>query len=184
MTSMAAKVPTLTGTRCELRELRVEDAASLAANANNDAVWRNLFEGFPRPYTLGEAQSWCNPDTRPAAAGWVWGIAQNDAVIGCVGLRPDSGWLRCNAEVGYWVGEAHWRQGITSEALALVTDWAWAQRPEITRIYAPIFSWNIGSQRVAAKCGYTLEAQLPQSAIKDGQVIDRVQYAAYRTLKV
>ena len=184
MTSTAASVPTLNGGRCVLRELRVEDAASLAANANNDAVWRNLFDGFPKPYTLGEAQCWCNPCTRPAAAGLVWGIAQNDEVIGCVGLRPDAGWLRCNAEVGYWIGEAHWRKGITCEALALVTAWAWAELPEVTRIYAPIFSWNLGSQSVAAKCGYTLEAHLPQSAIKDGQVINRVQYAVYRKLKV
>ena len=180
MTSMATNVPTLTGTRCELRELRADDAASLAANANNDAVWRNLFDGFPRPYTLSEAQSWCNPCARPAAAGWVWGITQNDEVIGCVGLRPDAGWLRCNAEVGYWIGETHWRKGITSEALALVTSWTWAQLPEITRIYAPIFSWNQGSQRVATQCGYRLEGHLGQSAIKDGQVIDRVQYASYR----
>jgi [ribosomal protein S5]-alanine N-acetyltransferase len=173
-------LPTLTGTHCVLRELRLEDAPSLSHNANNDAVWRNLFEGFPRPYTLDDAQAWCNPSTRPASAGHVWGITRHGDVIGCIGLRPDSGWLRCNAEVGYWIGEAHWRLGITSEALGLVTAWAWAEMPELTRIYAPIFSWNEGSQRVAAKQGFVMEARLPQSAIKDGRVIDRVQYASYR----
>jgi [ribosomal protein S5]-alanine N-acetyltransferase len=175
-------LPTLVGKHCVLRELRVEDAPSLSKNADNDAVWRNLFDGFPRPYTLTDAQAWCNPSTRPAAVGHVWGITRSDKVIGCVGLRPDAGWLRCNAEVGYWIGEAHWRLGITSEALGLVTAWAWAELPELTRIYAPIFSWNDGSQAVAAKQGYVLEARLPQSAIKDGRVIDRVQYAAYRKM--
>jgi RimJ/RimL family protein N-acetyltransferase len=105
----------------------------------------------------------------------------DDQVVGCISLRPDAGWLRCNAEVGYWIGQAYWRRGITSEALALVTAWAWSHRPELMRLYAPIFAWNEGSQVVARKCGYFLEAQLRCSAIKDGRVIDRVQWAALRS---
>ena len=180
--------PTLEGERCVLRELRAEDAESLARHADNEAVWRNLFEGFPRPYTLADAQAWCDGTRRPAAFGFVWGIEVlggagheiGREVAGCIGLRPDAGWLRCNAELGYWLGEAHWRRGIMSEAAAQVTAWAWATLPEVTRLYAPIFAWNEGSQRVATKAGYALEANLPQSAIKAGKLIDRVQYAAYR----
>jgi RimJ/RimL family protein N-acetyltransferase len=72
------------------------------------------------------------------------------------------------------------RRGITSEALSLVTAWAWASLPEVTRLFAPIFAWNEGSQGVARKCGYVKEAELRRSAIKAGQVIDRVQWAAIR----
>ena len=187
--AVAQPVPTLEGERCVLRELRAEDAASLARHADNEAVWRNLFEGFPRPYTLADAQAWCDAMRRPASVGFVWGIevarqeggdGDGSEVAGCIGLRPDAGWLRCNAELGYWLGQAHWRRGLMSEAASLVTAWAWATLPEVTRIYAPIFAWNEGSQRVAMKAGYALEARLPQSAIKAGRVIDRVQYAAYR----
>ena len=177
-------VPTLQGARCVLRDLCAEDAPSLARHADNQAVWRNLFEGFPQPYTLADAQAWCDGARRPAAAGFVWGIQvvgeEGREVVGCISLRPDAGWLRCNAELGYWLGEAHWRRGIMSEAATLVTEWAWAAWPEVTRLYAPIFAWNEGSQRVAMKAGYALEANLPLSAIKAGRVIDRVQYAAYR----
>src|SRR6185437_14172574 len=81
----------------------------------------------------------------------------------------------------YWIGEAFWRRGIASDALRQVTEWAFAAVPEITRIHADIFSWNAGSQAVARKSGYVREATLPQSAIKDGQVIDRVVWATYRT---
>ena len=112
--------------------------------------------------------------------GYVWGIAVENQIVGCIAVRPDSGWLRCNAEVGYWIGQDFWRRGITSEALGLVTAWAWANLPEVTRLYAPIFSWNQGSQAVARKCGYFLEADLRHSAIKDGRVIDRVQWASLR----
>ena len=101
-------------------------------------------------------------------------------LIGCIGLVQAKGWLRCNAEIGYWIGEAHWRRGVTSDAVRQITDWAFAAVPEITRIHAGILAWNEGSQAVARKCGYVREALLPQSAIKDGVVIDRVVWATYR----
>jgi RimJ/RimL family protein N-acetyltransferase len=173
--------PTLQGSLCTLRALTLGDAPSLQRHADDEAVWRNLFEGFPRPYTLADAQAWCSTGSCAPAMGQVWGIAVDGQVVGCISLRPDAGWLRCNAEVGYWIGQAYWRRGITSQALALVTAWAWANRPELMRLYAPIFAWNDGSQAVARKCGYYLEAQLRCSAIKDGRVIDRVQWAALRS---
>ncbi|MDD5332436.1 MAG: GNAT family protein [Rhodoferax sp.] len=173
----ALDVPVLSGSRCVLRALTLADAASMRQHADDEAVWRNLFEGFPRPYTLADAQWWCG--ARPASLGYVWGVDVGGQVVGCISVRPEDGWLRCNAEVGYWIGQAHWRRGITSEALALVTFWAWATLPEVTRLYAPIFAWNEGSQAVARKCGYVKEADLRRSAIKDGRVIDRVQWAAF-----
>ena len=176
------RVPSLVGERCILRALGPDDAPSLQRHADNEAVWRNLFEGFPRPYTLVDAQGWCGEGCREPSMGYVWGIVVGDAVVGCVSVRPDKGWMRCNAEVGYWIGEPYWRRGATSEALALVTQWAWQNLLEVTRLYAPIFAWNEGSQAVARKCGYTKEADLPRSAIKAGRVIDRVQWAIYRPL--
>ena len=38
------------------------------------------------------------------------------------------------------------RRGITSEALAMVTRWAWRSMPELTRLYAPIYASNAASQ--------------------------------------
>jgi RimJ/RimL family protein N-acetyltransferase len=172
--------PTLTGTRCVLRPLVPSDAPSLQRHADDLAVTRNLFDGFPSPYTLAEAKGWCNPQTRPASFGYVWGVDVQGEVVGCVGVRPEDGWFRCNAEVGYWIGQAFWRRGIASEALGLVTPWVWQNLPEVTRLFAPIFSWNEGSQAVARKCGYFKEAELRRSAIKNGQVIDRVQWASIR----
>ncbi|MEI8029674.1 MAG: GNAT family N-acetyltransferase [Comamonadaceae bacterium] len=173
-------VPLLKGLNCVLRALTMEDSSSLQEHADDEAVWRNLFEGFPRPYTLADAQWWCSTGCRTPAMGYVWGIEVQGRIAGCISVRPESGWMRCNAEVGYWIGQAYWRRGITSEALSLVTAWAWASLPEVTRLFAPIFAWNEGSQGVARRCGYVKEAELRCSAIKAGQVIDRVQWAAIR----
>ncbi|MED5622463.1 GNAT family N-acetyltransferase [Ideonella sp. BN130291] len=171
-------VPTLAGQRCTLRELNAGDAPSLARHADDEAVWRNLFDGFPRPYTMADAVGWCAGGWRDA--GHVWGIAVQDEVIGCVGIRPDNGWLRCNAEAGWWIGQAFWRRGITSEAVALASAWALGALPELTRLYAPVFSWNEGSTAVARRCGYVQEGVMRRSAIKAGQVIDRALFARYR----
>ena len=173
-------LPTLAGTRCRLRELRLQDASDIAAHADDEGVWRNLFEGFPRPYTLAHAQAWCGDEHRQPQYGLVWAIDVGGMAVGCCSVRQDKGWMRCNAEVGYWIGRAFWRRGIASEALRLITHWAFATLPEVTRLYAPIFALNEGSQGVARACGYVLEARMPGSAIKDGQLIDRVQYATYR----
>jgi [ribosomal protein S5]-alanine N-acetyltransferase len=138
-----------------------------------------LFEGFPRPYTLADALAWCGEGAHAESMGYVWGIEIDSQVIGCVGVRPDAGWLRCNAEAGYWIGRAFWGRGIATEALGLALGWAQSNLNEITRYYAPVFSWNNGSQRVAQKNGFIKEALLPKSAIKAGKVIDRVVWAKY-----
>ena len=181
MSDARAPLPILQGERCLLRALVPEDAPALVTHANNPAVARNLFDAFPQPYTLAAATAWAGREANSGSFGRVWAIVVDGGLVGCIGLAQEKGWLRCNAEIGYWVGEAFWRRGITSDAVRQVTDWTFAAVPEITRIHAPIFSWNEGSQAVARRCGYVREAVLQQSAIKDGVVIDRVVWATYRT---
>jgi RimJ/RimL family protein N-acetyltransferase len=181
MSALAVPLPILQGERCLLRALVPEDAPALVAHADDPAVARNLFDGFPQPYTSKAATAWATHESQSGAFGWVWAITVDGALVGCIGLRQEGGWLRCNAEIGYWVGQAHWRRGLASDAVRQVTDWAFAAVPEITRIHAPIFAWNEGSQAVVRRCGFVREAVLKQSAIKDGVVIDRVLWATYRT---
>jgi RimJ/RimL family protein N-acetyltransferase len=181
MHDATSPLPVLQGERCLLRALVPEDAPALVSHADNPAVARNLFDGFPRPYDLAAATAWASHDANSGAFGRVWAVVVDGGLIGCIGLKQERGWLRCNAEIGYWIGEPFWRRGITSDAVRQVTDWAFAALPELTRIYAPVFSSNEGSQAVARKCGYVREGLLKQSAIKDGSVIDRVLWAAYRT---
>ena len=176
----APDVPTLQGQRCLLRALHTGDAASLQRHADNLAVSRNLFEGFPSPYTLDHALAWCDPQQRLASFGYVWGIEVDAQVVGCMGVRPHEGWLRCNAEVGYWLGQAYWGRGIAPEALRLATDWVWPNLPEITRLHADVFAWNSASAAVARKAGYFKESDMRRSAIKNGQVIDRMCWACLR----
>jgi ribosomal-protein-alanine N-acetyltransferase len=174
-------LPILQGERCLLRAVEPGDAASLMKHADNINVSRNMFDGFPSPYTEAAAAAWCGHEANSGTFGRVWAMVVDGALVGCIGVVQGSGGLRCNAEIGYWIGEACWRRGIGSDAVRQVTDWAFATNPEITRIFAGIFADNEGSQAVARHCGYVREGVLKQSAIKDGKVIDRVLWASYRT---
>ena len=76
-----------------------------------------------------------------------------------------TGWLRCNAEIGYWIGEAYWRRGITSDAVRQVTDWAFAAMPDAhAHARRHLRAATKASQAVVRKCGYVREGVLQQSA--------------------
>ena len=66
--------------------------------------------------TLAAAQGWCTDQHRLPAYGQVWAVDGADEAIGCASVRPDSGWLACIAEVGYWIGSARPPGGAASAA--------------------------------------------------------------------
>jgi RimJ/RimL family protein N-acetyltransferase len=51
------------------------------------------------------------------------------------------------------------------------------ERHGLTRMYARVADWNTPSVRVLEKSGYTFEARLRRSAVKEGRIIDQLQYA-------
>jgi len=158
------------------------DAPSLAEHADNLKVWRNMSDAFPHPYTVAVAEHWVRHGHLDFG-GDHWAIAFNDTAVGGCGIAPQSGHLRCNAEVGYWLAERHWGRGVATQALCALVARAFTD-PEITRVVAPIHADNAASMRVAEKAGMLRESVQPQSAIKAGRVIDCVVYARYREAQV
>ena len=65
-------------------------------------------------------------------------------------------------------------------ALVAATHWAFSAWP-LTRIFAVPFARNGASCRVLEKAGYVLEGRMHRSAIKQGEVLDQLLYAAYRS---
>ena len=161
-----------------LRAWREADAPALSKHADNVNVWRWMSDRFPHPYTLEIAEHW-------VARGHIdfggdnWAIAFNDEAVGGCGIHQEPAQFRCNAELGWWLAEAHWGRGITTRVADALVERAFAN-PEITRVYAPIHAGNMRSMRVAEKSGFRLEGVQPQSAIKDCRVVDRWVYGKYR----
>lgn len=167
-------------TRCTIRSWADTDADSLHRHANNRRVSSQLRDRFPYPYELHHARTfltWISQQASPT----VWAIEVDGEAAGGIGVELHSDVERVSAEVGYWLGEAHWGKGIATEALRAITAEAF-RRFEITRLYAVPFADHIASVRVLEKAGYVLEGRMRQSAIKDGKIRDQLLYATYRPL--
>lgn len=57
---------------------------------------------------------------------------------------------RFNAEVGYWISEKYWNQGIVSDALTEAIQYYFAHT-EVIRIFATVYEYNPASMRVLEK---------------------------------
>jgi ribosomal-protein-alanine N-acetyltransferase len=169
-------------TRCEVRSWRLSDIDSLAASANNRKIWMNLRDAFPFPYTPRDAREFIRA-VRQRAPETTFAIVVDERAVGSIGFVLHSDVERVSAEIGYWIAEPCWGRGIVTEALSAVTRYA-MESHGLTRIFAVPFAWNTPSCRVLEKAGYVLEGRLRQSAIKDGQLTDQLQYAFIATLPV
>jgi RimJ/RimL family protein N-acetyltransferase len=160
---------------CIIRSWRASDVGAIVTHANNRKIWLNLRDRFPFPYAKSDAQEYIrlarsmDPET-------FFAIEVEGQAAGSVGFVMQQDVERMSAEVGYWLGEAFWGRGIATDALRAVTNHA-IERHGFTRIFAVPFASNTASCRVLEKAGYVLEARLRRSAIKDGVVIDQLQYA-------
>jgi RimJ/RimL family protein N-acetyltransferase len=164
----------LTGRVCQVRGWHPADADSLTLHANNINVARQLRDRFPHPYSRADAVTFL----KSAAAALPTNLAVdvNGEAVGGIGFVRGSDVERFGAEIGYWLGESFWGRGIVTEALELVTVYAFEQF-NLLRLYALPFADNAGSIRVLEKAGYTREGLLRSSCVKYGQRRDQALYA-------
>lgn len=135
----------------QIRSFALDDAPSLACCANNPRVARNLHDTFPHSYTLSDAEAWIGyamgqgPECNFA-------IAASNGAIGGIGLRLQDDVHRRSGEIGYWLGEPFWGQGIATAALRAFTEFAFT-RFDLVRLYGYVYEGNPASARVMEKGG-------------------------------
>jgi [ribosomal protein S5]-alanine N-acetyltransferase len=165
-------------THAVIRSWHLRDIPSLVRHANNRRVWRNLRDRFPHPYTASDGDRWIRQATQMVPQTH-FAIATGDQAVGGIGLDLQVDVFRRSAEIGIWLGEAHWGRGIATEAVRALTNFAFTNL-DVCRVYAGVFEWNPASMRVLEKAGYSVEGRLRNSVTKDGQTIDRMLYAIVR----
>jgi len=161
----------------ELRDWQPGDAVSLAKYADNYEVAKNLRNIFPQPYYLEDAKAYINAcmnsdRTRQC----IKAIVVDNEAAGSIGftLQED---VHCkSAELGYWLGEPFWHQGIMSAAVKQICEYAFAEY-DLVRIYAEPFAHNTGSRKVLEKAGFKLEGIKQKSICKEGRIFDSCLYA-------
>jgi ribosomal-protein-alanine N-acetyltransferase len=167
------------GSQFTLRTWRAADAPSLQKHANNPKVVACLLDRFPTPYTLADAEFFINLNLHQDPV-TNFAIEINGEVAGVIGLDFRADVYSKSPLIGYWLSEQYWGRGIIPEAVKLVTDYGF-KNLDIICIMAFVFSTNPKSMRVLEKAGYTQQAVLKQSVIKNGKVLDEHVYVAYKT---
>lgn len=161
-----------------LRPFRPDDLAALVKHANDPSVAANLTDSFPHPYTEEAGRAFLEEAMKPVPLRRCIEVAGE--CVGAIGLHPKADLWRRNLELGYWLAAAHRGQGIMTEAIRQMVALGFAAFPEVTRIYATPFGTNIASQKALEKAGFTLEAKLFGTLVKNGKVEDEWIYAVRR----
>ena len=158
-----------------VRDWEIEDAASISKYADNRKIWIKLRDAFPHPYRLQDAEifilSAMNSDPRTLFA-----IATQTEAIGSIGLMIGTDVHRFTAEIGYWLAEPFWGQGIMTRAVKIITNYG-LHDLKLHRIFAEPYVTNPASVRVLEKAGFAREGTLRANAFKDGKVLDQFLYS-------
>lgn len=162
-----------------LRSFKKEDETSLVENINNRIIAKNTLR-IPYPYTLKDAHSWINRnlklDKKKEKHEINFAIDIGGKLVGGIGL--DKIYDHC-AEIGYWLGEKYWGQGIMTSAVKLLTKYGF-EKLGLRRIYAFVFQFNKASTRVLEKGGFKYEGKLRKHVRKGNKFLDDLLYAKVR----
>jgi RimJ/RimL family protein N-acetyltransferase len=153
-----------------IRQWKAEDLDNLVKYANNINVWNNLRNYFPSPYTEEDGKIWLE---KMAEASPIVNLAidMDGACIGGIGLILNSDVYVYSAEIGYWLGEPFWNQGIATEAVRQMIEYCFYYF-DIIRIYAEVFEINKASMRVLEKNGFYLEGVRRKAVYKNAVLMD------------
>jgi RimJ/RimL family protein N-acetyltransferase len=157
-----------------LRPFRNSDLTSLVKFANNYNIAKYLTNQFPHPYTDEDGQKFISSVVKNDPVN-VFAIEVNGEAAGAIGIFPQSDIHEKNAEMGYWLAEPFWGNGITTRAIAQTVEYGF-KTFDIVQIYARPFSTNPASQRVLEKAGFTCEARLKNAVYKNGVYMDELIY--------
>jgi RimJ/RimL family protein N-acetyltransferase len=171
----------ITTERLLLRAFTPGDADAVRAVAGAFEI-ADMTLSIPHPYALEDAhkfmalvQGWYKADAKFPMA-----ITLRTApatLVGCVGLdRHDP---NNRAELGYWIGVAHWGKGYATEASAAVLRWGF-ESLNLNKIIAHHFGRNPASGRVLEKLGMRREGLFRRHTKKWNGYEDIVAYGILR----
>lgn len=159
-----------------LENWKLDYAKDLVKYANNKNVSDNLRNSFPQPYTLKDGEEFINFALLNSQNNIFKAIIVNGEAVGSIAISKKEDVYCKSGELGYWLAEDFWNQGIMTKAIKLISKMAFKQL-DIVRIYAEPFASNIASRKSLENAGFTLEAVLKNSIYKNDLISDSCIYA-------
>ena len=161
-----------------LRPWTINDLDNLVKYANNKNIAQNMMDRFPHPYSLEAGTAFLEMTIKTSPPNLL-AIEIDKKTVGGIGLHPQEDIYKKNAELGYWLAEKYWGQGIITKAIFQMVEYGF-KNWDIDRIYARPFGRNLASQKVLEKAGFILEAKFEKTLFKNGEYEDELVYAIRR----
>ena len=170
----------MTSIECDITEqisisnrLSHDDIPALVKYLNNPTLIANTLK-IPSPYTTNDGAEFIDEiKATPSKSVYLFTIRskENDEMIGACGFHRSQENER-RAEIGYWLAEPYWYQGLMVKVLNKSIEIIQGQWHNLVRLEARIFPWNKASMRVVEKCGFQFEGIRRKSLYKNGKDID------------
>lgn len=159
--------------RLLLRPPAEADLDSIVAEINEFAVVRMLAQ-VPFPYAQPDAErflAW----SRRSRDDLNLVVSRGGNAIGCMALID----VNALCEFGYWLGRAHWRQGLASEAGRAFLGFCFANTA-IDTVRAGAFVDNPASLRVQEKLGFRRTGRSRRQSLARGYLVEHIDTAVNR----
>lgn len=159
--------PRIETARLVLRPPTAADLDDIVAEINDVAVVRMLAR-VPFPYSHADAEdflAW----SRMSRNDINLVVAKDGRVIGCAGINDVAG----TCEFGYWLGKAHWRQGLATEASRAFLAFCFGELG-MDKIRAGAFADNPSSLRVQEKLGFTRTGVSLRRSLARGREVEHI----------
>ncbi|MEO0639530.1 MAG: GNAT family protein [Bacteroidota bacterium] len=160
--------PSLETPRLRLRRMQTSDIPSLLKYVNNIKITDQILN-FPYPYLEEDAIFRMHIILQgfQKKQRFVFAITQKeeDELIGEIGLHLDKANNR--AEMGYWLGEPFWNQGLMKEAIGPVLKFGF-EEVKLHKIFATHFISNPASGKIMEQNGMIREAEMKDHYKKKG----------------
>jgi [ribosomal protein S5]-alanine N-acetyltransferase len=155
--------PRINGLLVNLRELSINDAMDISRLMTYN-ISRSLWE-VPYPYTIENALEFINSSHRDFkslkavnfAIQYKNNLESVNRIVGIIGLK-NIDYDKKNTNLGYWIGEPYWGNGIATESVTLVINYAFSVLG-LEEVYAYVYSENKASIRVLEKNGMTKKGE-------------------------
>jgi len=158
-----------------LRKWELNDLDDLVKYANNSNVSKFMTNKFPCPYLPENGKEFIEMAMKGNPAN-IFAIEIDGHASGGIGLHLQADVHEKNAELGYWLAEPFWGNGIITNAIKEMVTYGFSTF-QINRIFAVPFGTNISSQKVLEKAGFVLEARFDKTIYKNGEYLDELVYA-------
>ena len=158
--------------RLKIRPIAAGDVDALHPIAADPAVSRLL--SWSAHVDREQTRAWVQSviDQRAAGTAITWAIEREGQLIGCIGLSGITwtfrAWRIDRAELGYWLGQSHWGQGLMTEAALAATRWAF-ETLGLHKITIGCIEGNAASQKIIERIGYRFLAVAEDDAWRDGR---------------